>query len=252
MNIFILDDNTITLNKTENIAQKCAKKLALTDYTVSTFDNSVDFFRAFNHIQAEAALYILDIDLQKGEKEGIEVAQVIKKQDPKAVIVFFSGYPSYMEMAIRSKTSAYTFISKGKGDAIIEEQILQSIEYSYKRFLELNSPPPIVINVDNQLTEFKYDDVIFFEHADKLTYLHTKKAQPLIFYSTLKNIGHQLTNFIRVNRSFLVNPRNIVDFNPNTKKLTFVNGQTCTVSKRNVNTVIDWLTEHKEYFTYFS
>lgn len=252
INIFILDDNTNILENTERIIQECAKKLALTDYKVTTFSQGLSLLNALDILYIYGGLYILDIDLQEEKQEGIRISQIIKEKDQDAILVFHSSHPSYMKLAITSKTGAYTFISKAEEENSIKDQFLDAVKFSYDKFLEDNGPGAIGVTIDRRSLEIDIDDIIFFEHFEKRVYLYLREGEPLSFVSSFTKLETQLPNFIRTNRSYLVNPRNITDFDQDQRELTFVNGDVCSVSKTNVTKVVDWLSEHKEYFNYFS
>ena len=60
------------------------------------------------------AIYFLDIELSQNSeaKNGVDLAEFIKKQDPNAQIIFVTAYDKYAPLTYRRRIGAIDYINK--------------------------------------------------------------------------------------------------------------------------------------------
>lgn len=123
-------DNDLIYQKTElNI-----------DLVASTFEQVVSYVVA-NDIQN--AIYFLDIELSQNSeaKNGVDLAEFIKKQDPNAQIIFVTAYDKYAPLTYRRRIGAIDYINKSleRSEMLkrIEETVIHAIN-SINRLIQVN------------------------------------------------------------------------------------------------------------------
>lgn len=149
-------------------------------------------------------IILLDIGLDK-EKEinGIEVAKMIKKLNPKAYFVFVTGYPKYVFESFQVHPYDYTLkpFSKNKVKEVINaiaDKITKENDY-------VRNQDNIVIKTRNEILFIPQDDIIIAEKQDKYTVIYMK-GNIVKTDRTLNEFEKRLgKNFLRVHKSFIVN-----------------------------------------------
>ncbi|MCD5579342.1 response regulator [Lactobacillus delbrueckii subsp. lactis] len=58
------------------------------------------------------ALYFLDIELNKGIKTGVDLAEFVRSRDPNAQIIFVTAYDKYAPLTYRRRIGAIDYINK--------------------------------------------------------------------------------------------------------------------------------------------
>lgn len=88
-----------------------------------------DFAQAVGYIVAndiKNGIYFLDIELsqQSEAKNGVDLAEFIKKQDENAQIIFVTAYEKYAPLTYRRRIGAIDYISKN----LSSDEIIQRLE----------------------------------------------------------------------------------------------------------------------------
>jgi two-component system response regulator AgrA len=185
-------------------------------------------------------LYFLDIELEGGYN-GIQVAQSIRKHDPRGFIVFITAYPQYLDLTFKYKVEALDYIQKDTED-IVCKRVFECIHNAYQKYVDRSYSGRFIFKSRNGCKiSCAYNDILFFEtasNAPRRIVLHTRKRQ-YTFYGTLDNILEELPrhNFIQCHKSFVVNVDNLTekcrqDLIQGKDKITMPNGSDCYVSVR--------------------
>lgn len=93
------------------------------ELVANTFEQVVSYVVA-NDIQN--AIYFLDIELSQNSKakNGVDLAEFIKKQDPNAQIIFVTAYDKYAPLTYRRRIGAIDYINK----ALDSREMMQRLE----------------------------------------------------------------------------------------------------------------------------
>ena len=150
-------------------------------------------------------LILLDIELDKSDLNGLQVARNIYSFNKEAYMVFITAYSKY---AIDSfEVHPYNYILKpikvGRFKELVEE-IADRIKHNDSR--DYNT---LVIKHKNEIHHIWPGDIIFIEIQNNLSYIHTKEG---IFESYLSLAEFEMMldrNFLRVHKSFIVNLKQI-------------------------------------------
>ncbi|MCR9250282.1 MAG: response regulator [bacterium] len=193
--IVIVEDEPI-------IAEDIAFTLESLGYVVKDiFDNATDTLESLK--LGKPDLMLLDINIE-GDKDGIELAKIIKK-DHKIPFVFLTSYydDATLDRAIPMEPSGYIVKPFDKKDlkvnielAIIKSQQIQKQPVGEKFF----------VKQDTELLAINQSDIHFVEAYDNYCNIYTASNKYLISH-TLKSVESKLDpgRFIRVHKSYLVN-----------------------------------------------
>ncbi len=179
-------------------------------------------------------LFFLDIDL-KTDINGLELAQRIRKIQPRCFIVFVTSHSEMSFLTFQYKAEALDFIIK---DTIehLKSKIHECLLDVNSKYTSLNndSARTFTINQNDKHIVIEYNDIIFFETSTNIhkIVLHAKK-RVIEFTGQLKDIEQQLDyRFYRCHTSYIVNKDNIVDVDFKELTIHMNNGEICPVSVR--------------------
>ncbi|WP_435355959.1 LytR/AlgR family response regulator transcription factor [Emticicia sp. SJ17W-69] len=166
-------------------------------------------------------LVLMDINL-KGELDGIDTAKKLQQEVP-IPIIYLTANSDDAHFNRAKETNPYAFISK----PFKKIDLQRSLELAAVRILQENSEPKVEQNV------FKLEDRIFVKQNDlmckiliaDILYLEADRNYCQVFtkdknyllVNTLKNMEEKLPtkSFQRVHRSYIVNLKEINEFNHN-------------------------------------
>lgn len=200
INVLICDDDEMNLeiNRThvKVFARKLRRKIKI--YAFTRINPEMERLIK-NH---EIDIAILDIELTKGGKEGIEFAEELKKENIYLPIIFISNYEEYKPTACDIMVIGY-----------LEKPVYsEKFEFLFRRsILEAESRKNseaekfIDICVDKQPKKLRISDIICAEKVQKKVVIHSK-AGNFEIRSTLNGFAELLPdNFLKVSQSVLVN-----------------------------------------------
>lgn len=179
-------------------------------------------------------LYFLDIDLQ-AKKNGIELAQEIRKYDPRGYIVFVTTHSEMAILTFRYKVEAMDFIIKDKV-ATLPEQIcacIKNAEANYRSQLD-TSKRLLSVKIDKASLVLDQDDIVAIttsEDYHKIT-IHTKNGTRQITGSLKELYATLNSSFFQCSRSAIVNLKHVSKYSREQALLTMDNKETYSVSKR--------------------
>ncbi len=193
--IVIVEDEPI-------IAEDIAMTLESLGYEViDILDNADDAIVAVK--QRKPDLMLLDINIE-GDRDGIELAKIIKK-DYHIPFVFLTSYydDATLDRAIPMEPSGYIVKPFDKKDlkVNIELAIIKSKQQSKQPVGE-----KFFVKQDTELLAINQSDIFFVEAYDNYCHIYTATSKYLISH-TLKSVEAKLDpgKFVRVHKSYLVN-----------------------------------------------
>jgi two-component system, LytTR family, response regulator LytT len=174
-------------------------------------------------------LAILDINLS-GKQEGIEVAKFINEQI-QIPFIFLTSNADKATISEAKQTFPKSYLIK----PFTEEDIYSAIEIALASENRVDSMEIEKLNIfkDSFFVKlgakyFRVDiaDIVYFEADGKLMHIYTKTEQKFSIRTSLESLLQQLKsfNFIRVHRSFCINPN----------FLEVINGDFVVVNKQQV------------------
>ena len=151
----------------------------------------------------EITVFFLDIDMP--ERNGIDLAEEIKKKSPEALLIFVSGREEFVFESFR--VHPFSFVRK----MFLESDLCKVVREIKEVIRERENYRRIIIT-DETGYEFVTDvnKVLYLEAKDKYVQVFTENGERLI-RSSLKEQQKKLEqiNFRRCHKSFLVNMRKV-------------------------------------------
>lgn len=184
-------------------------------------------------------LYFLDIDLQ-AEKNGIELAQEIRKYDPRGYIVFVTTHSEMAILTFRYKVEAMDFIVKDVPETLPEQicACIQNAENNYKTQLDTSSSL-LSVKIDKTSLVLDQNDIIAITTAEDYhkIIIHTKNGIRQIAGS-LKELNASLnSSFCQCSRSAIVNVKHVIKYSREEGQITMDNKEVFPVSIRMMSKV---------------
>ena len=150
-------------------------------------------------------MVFLDIEL-KESLDGLEIAQLMKKQNPDLILIFISAYSKYVSSAFYLDT--FHFLLKPIEPALLQQEFrrgLKKYQSLYSKFL---------ISYNHEKVALDIKDIIYLESQKRKLFIKLTGENA---YETYGKISSQeelcnMHGFIRIHRSYLVNPHFIARF----------------------------------------
>ena len=238
LNVFICEDNPAHHARIE----KCvADYIMIEDLDMRIAVSTGDPDEIIARIEKSPAtgLYFLDVDLN-GELNGIQLAEKIRRLDPRGYIVFITVHADDMQLTFKYKVEALDYIVKG--DFIeVDKRIRECIANVYEKYTSKADRNKFVIKIaDNRIIALDADKILFFETVKtaprKISVYSTDSRYE--FYGRLDDVERSLGGgFVRCHRSYVVNVRNIGTLNLSANKIIMRDGSFCYMSVRHGKTL---------------
>lgn len=182
----------------------------------------------------EVGIYFLDIDL-KADMNGLQLAQEIRKYDPRGFIIFVTTHSEMSYMTFIYKLEAMDFILKDDFEEL-GRRVYECMLKANQRFASANNKiqTNFSVKVNEKVFTVDYDEILFFETSANVhkIILHCKNRR-MEFIGKMKDIEKEVDErFYRCHRSFLVNKDNIKEIDFQNRMIYMVNGDECLISSR--------------------
>lgn len=197
MKIAICDDEILFARQIEVLVNQYIKEHNLVA-TTYVFLSPKDF------LSSELEAYdIVFLDVMMGELNGMDVAQSFREQNSNAVLVFVSAFAEFAHRGYKLNTFRY----------LLKVDLTEEFESCMNDALhEINkaSHQFKFKTTDGEIKLLLLSDILYFECVDHNVFVHlldkTHKT-----YDSLTKIETQLPllDFLRVQRSYIVNMRNV-------------------------------------------
>lgn len=157
-------------------------------------------------------LVFLDVEL--GEIDGMNVACEMRTTNPDAILVFVSGFVRYAVQGY--KVRAFRYLLKQELEEefpLCIKEVLQEIKRQ-KQTLSIKT-------VEGATVTVRLSDILYLESKNHNVSIHTAGGEYLV-HDTLNHLCAQIPSedFMRIQRSFCVNMRSVVQVKGNTVQLT--------------------------------
>ena len=203
--ILIVEDESLIADHLQQILEKAKYEIA---GLASSADEALEFLKQDPGID----MVLLDIRL-KGRMDGIELAHLLEsKFGTPYIYITAHSEESTMERLLYTHPSGYVLKPFKENQILAQLQIaLNAVEKQHRPYDMLNEY--IFVKYNNGFTRIKHSDILYAEANDNYTFLHTEQKKYHLPH-TLKKLTQRLEQygFIRIHRSYTVNPLNIQSF----------------------------------------
>lgn len=166
---------------------------------VVTFSDGLKFISEYQPIYD-----ILFLDIDMPFMNGMEVAKVVRKSDPNAIIIFITNMAQY---AVKGyEVNAFDYVMKP----------IEYFSFSVKlkgAIAAVENTKEFIITIpwEDGSRNLKTSDLLFVEVRDHWLYFHTKEGEYRIF-GTLNEVEKQLKehHFVRSNNCYLINLKHVI------------------------------------------
>ncbi len=193
LNFVMCDDNRGILNRLEKMLESILINNNLSGqvaYTTTKPDNLINYVEK-NPID----VVILDIDL-KSNISGMDLANIIRKKNKKAYIIFTTAHLEYSMLAYRYKT--FDFLAKPVTIERLEETIV-------RLFDDITADNSTFFNLNKNKGYINSNDIFYIQKQGKKAIFKTT-SKDFVLNSSFSNILSNLPkNFVRCHKSYIVN-----------------------------------------------
>ena len=231
------DDNTVYENIEINL-----------ELVATTFEQVVSYVVA-NDIQN--AIYFLDIELSQNSKakNGVDLAEFIKKQDSNAQIIFVTAYDKYAPLTYRRRIGAIDYINKTLDSREMMQRLEETLTGAVQSINNLMKSGRKELIYKNGRRVNKVEDTTIY-------YLENSTSQHKVnlitetgvaeFRSNISKINEENDFLVKVSQSCVVNPNNINSIDFSKKTIKFPNGDEVVFARSCRKTVEDLLNKYPE------
>lgn len=203
MKIAICDDNCFAIDEISQLIFQF-DKCDIT-YTVFRFCSGEELL---NHIAEKDAFDLIFLDIELNELNGIDIAEKIKAEYPETIIIFVSGYSSYLMDAF--KAEALHFLLKPVTKDVFDDVFVRAV----KKYRTINTQ--IVFKRENERCQTSISDIIFAEGYHRHVTVHMKDSV-FEFSGKLGELYERLQpfGFLQIHQGYIVNMNHIKRFGKN-------------------------------------
>lgn len=200
-----------------------------------------------------ADCYLLDIELGSSIN-GLDLASMIRQQDPVATIIFISMHADKLKLTFKYKIAALDFIVKEKRNASLSEHLKEALQASFIKYQQLSTTDGtefVQIKIGERIKNISYHDIYFFEtsaYEHKVT-LQEKNGY-YEFYGKLKEFEHIDARFFRCHKSYIINLHHVKEFDKEKRQIKMKNDLVCYVSFRKITELQSKLISCKQNETF--
>ena len=227
LNFVVCDDNINILDKLPKMLESIFIKHG---FDASIGFNSDDFDEIINYVDNNKTdVLILDINLKNG-KNGLDIAEVVRRKNKNAYLIFTTGHLEYAMMAYKFKT--FDYIAKPLTPERLEETIV-------RLFDDVNGLPKKYIKIDNKNTVVDVSEINYIKRDGMKLIFHTVSRDYEI-YSSFNKIESSLPkSFVRCHKSFIVNSQNVTNVDPVENRLYLQKNDFCDIGPKYKNEILE-------------
>lgn len=186
--IAICDDDISSADSAYEIINNFHNK----DLYIDVFYSSNEFLSSHESYN----IYLLDIEME--DKNGIEIASIIRKNSNDAVIIFITNYEQYVFDVF--EVLPFRFIRK----PVHSETLLKCITDAVRHIKEFGQI--FFFQMGHKKYQLNYNEIIYFESCGRKVLIHTSNETYEI-YDKISNISSKTDSqiFCQIHASFIVN-----------------------------------------------
>lgn len=214
----------------------------------NTFEQVVSYIVA-NDIQN--AIYFLDIELSQNSKakNGVDLAEFIKKQDPNAQIIFVTAYDKYAPLTYRRRIGAIDYINKALDSKELMERLEETLSDAVQSINNLMrvGRRELIYKVGRRINRVEDSSIYYVENSitqHKVNLITATGSAE--FRSNVSKVVDENDFLVKISQSCAVNPNNIDSIDLSEKTIIFPNGDKVTFARSCKKTVKSFLDKWPE------
>ena len=161
----------------------------------------------------------LDIDFKDSDKNGIKFAKELRSINSDFKLIFLTGHFEYSLLAFKCKTFDY----------ILKPITVQNLSPTMRRLkADLENRTNKFLKVNKNFT-LRTDDILFIERNKSKAVFYTICTNYESCYSLNEIHKHLPPSFVRIHRSYIINPNRIKTIDKERKIIIFENNSSCPI-----------------------
>lgn len=232
ISIFVLEDDFLQQGRLETTIAAIMKEKNWSYKELTIFGKPQQLIDTIPE-KGSHQIFFLDIEIEKEEKKGMEVANQIRQHNPSAVIVFVTTHSEFMPLTFQYQVSALDFIDKSLNPEEFSHRIESALYYAMENSQKNGQSEELFIFHSSE-TQFQvpFAEILYFETsstAHKLClYTYDERIE---FYGSMTDIVKMDKRLFQCHRSFIVNPANITRIDRKKRLAYFRNNKSCLISR---------------------
>ncbi len=178
---------------------------------------------------ADGGIYFLDVELgqEVDPDNGFDLAELIKKQDDRAQIIFLTSHSDLSIITYRRRLGPVDYIVKGADPVAQRRRIVETVEVALDQLHKDSVAKQLTFSyrVGRQIKNIRLTDLVYITTTltpHKL--LIVKQAGEAQFLGSLSQCAKENPLLEKISQSCLVNPDNIEAIDLRRHLVSFVNG----------------------------
>lgn len=222
LNIAICDDSELDASAAKKVIRNTLNSLNK-EADIEYYLNAEDIQNKLLKRKEPLDLLILDIDMPG--ISGIDLAEALRANNLKLLIIFLSNHEEFVFKAIEFQP--FRYIRKIK----LETEMPIAIK-SAVNIIKINSDKQIILNTDDGEMKIMISDIMYFETDGRKISIRLSNDRKLLVNKTIIELQELVSkeNFILIHRSCVVNTDYVKNMHDTI--LTMKNGQQLAVSRR--------------------
>ena len=227
LNIVICDDNIQTVDTLSTLLEKVILR---NDYNAKVIFKTTDYNKLLDYISSNIVnVVFLDIEFSGCSKNGLDIAQNIRKINNNCYLIFVTSHFEYIATAYKYKTFDYIFKS-----SIDFETISSTLE---RLFNDISSCNTKFLKINHKNTLIDLNTILFIEKSGVKIIYHTLQDD-YVSYNSFNKLSLP-SNFIRCHKSFIVNVNYISRISYTDNIIYMKNGSSCYIGPKYKNELME-------------
>lgn len=224
VSILICDDDIVMLNRIKSVIE-----LVLADTkTKARIHAFSDAEQISDQILSGCDIALLDIDFDKANYNGMDVARRLRTLRSDTVIIFVTNFIEYAPEGYEVQAFRY----------VLKKDIPEDLVASFLLALKQINKETLKIKVNGEIINIPCNDVLYLEVRQHCVTAYVQKSvtdknyKEYNFYASLSELEQQLEpqGFLRIHKSYLVNMKHLKKFQ--CREATLDNGMTLRVGEK--------------------
>lgn len=222
--ILICDDDTRMI-----AAMKASTERILKESNVKAkIHTFMDAASMSTSIMSECDIALLDIDFDKAEYNGMDIARKLRSLRSDTIIIFITNFIEYAPAGYEVRAFRY----------ILKRDLEEDLRTILPLALQQRNLGSLPIQINGEIIKIPLDDILYLEVQQHNVTAVTRKLTPerrqkeYSFYAVLSDLEERLAplGFLRIHKSYLVNMKYLRKFQ--CKAAILDNGITLRVSEK--------------------
>lgn len=206
VHILVCDDDKVILEQIRKITENALNEMG-EKFVIQCYCNPAEIGLP---ILKNCDIALLDIDFQKGNFTGIDLARVLRTQRQDAIIIFITNFIEYAPEGY--EVQAFRYVLKQKLNLELSQYLVQALQQ-----MRTNNEM-LKINICGEIIDVPIQKILYLEVKQHDITMHVQygngKVKDYLLHTPLSALETELSpyGFLRIHKSFLVNAKYIQQF----------------------------------------